>query len=1000
MRSSIQTITNQIPDLSSANEQQQHALLEAVLNSSAHISIVSLNKNYCYTSFSRSHSISMKELFGVEIEKGKNLLEYIPDRVTRQRIKASIDRVLQGETFNEIQVEPLSKKYYELYWNPVVRDKKIIGVSAFIQNITDRKLAEKALRKSEAQLKMGEVFAKFGTWKLDLNEGMVYASAGAKRIYGTNKEKITISELKEFRLPEYSDMLDEALKRLIEKNETYDIDFKIKRESDGKITDVHSKAVYDAATNTVSGSLQDITDRKQAAEALIKSELLYRSVLNASPDGIVITDLEGRLQLVSPAALKIFGYQHPLEVLSRPITDFVIDTDKDRILGNIAKMLQQSKSSSGEYTGLRRDASSFPVEVNTNIIRSITGVATNLITVIRDITQRKQLEALERESKDRIIKIASQVPGVIYQFRLHPDGSYEFPFASESLNAIFQVSPEEFYADPGSAFKKIHPEDYPGFHESILTSAKNLTPWQHGCRVVLNDGSIRHMYGSSVPEPEADGSVLWHGFLTDITEHKFAEERIRQLSKAVEQSPVSIVITDTAGAIQYVNPKFAELTGYSVEEVIGKNPGILKSGHTSEAEYQDLWKTINSGITWHGDLQNKKKNGDLYWESATISPVLNEHGAITHFLAVKEDITERVLSEQKLQQGLKSYEFVNKATSDTIWEWDIKANTINRNESFYKTFGYSADSIDKSPQWAGKNIHPDDHQRVEEIIDNCIANKLENWQAEYRYADAGGMYRYVYDRAYVLFDADGNPQRMYGAMTDLTEKQNLKTALAEQQLKQQKQLLEVNIQAHEEEKSELGKELHDNISQMLATVKMYLGLAKAGRQVPDVDIIGMSYNYVEETITELRKLSHSLVPPSLGEMGLQEALEELINIANAIKDISVKLVIDSKIKRCHFGKKMELMIYRIVQEQLNNIGKYARAKNVSVVLKKEKETLQLTVTDDGVGFDVSAKGKGIGLRNMLNRVEFYSGTLQVISAPGSGCKIIVRIPFDFNKACA
>jgi PAS domain S-box-containing protein len=143
---------------------------------------------------------------------------------------------------------------------------------------------------------------------------------------------------------------------------------------------------------------------------------------------------------------------------------------------------------------------------------------------------------------------------------------------------------------------------------------------------------------------------------TDITDRKRAEEELRKLSRAVEQSPASIVITDTSGAIEYVNPKFVQLTGYSLEEVKSKNPRVLKSGETPSKEYAQLWSTITSGGEWRGEFHNKKKNGELYWESAVISPITNTQGDITYYLAVKEDITERKRSEEALQEAAKEKE--------------------------------------------------------------------------------------------------------------------------------------------------------------------------------------------------------------------------------------------------------------------------------------------------------------------------------------------------------
>lgn len=136
-------------------------------------------------------------------------------------------------------------------------------------------------------------------------------------------------------------------------------------------------------------------------------------------------------------------------------------------------------------------------------------------------------------------------------------------------------------------------------------------------------------------------------------EHGQAEEKIRKLSRVVEQSPCSIIITGIQGNIEYVNPKFSEVTGYKTDEVIGKNPRILKSGGMSPKEYKRLWDTITSGREWRGEFHNKKKSGELFWESASISPIRNSKSVITHYLAVKEDITERKKTETALLNRVK-----------------------------------------------------------------------------------------------------------------------------------------------------------------------------------------------------------------------------------------------------------------------------------------------------------------------------------------------------------
>ncbi|GAH01161.1 unnamed protein product, partial [marine sediment metagenome] len=162
---------------------------------------------------------------------------------------------------------------------------------------------------------------------------------------------------------------------------------------------------------------------------------------------------------------------------------------------------------------------------------------------------------------------------------------------------------------------------------------------------VLKDFSIESEEQSLFEEIAGDIGFALHDIKLE-EERKRLEENIRKLSQSVEQSPASVIITDIQGNVEYVNPKFTQITGYTIDEVKGQNPRILKSGEKSPEEYKELWDTITKGKTWHGEFHNKKKNGELYWEDATIGPIKNEKGEITHFLALKEDITNQKRLEE------------------------------------------------------------------------------------------------------------------------------------------------------------------------------------------------------------------------------------------------------------------------------------------------------------------------------------------------------------------
>ncbi len=173
-----------------------------------------------------------------------------------------------------------------------------------------------------------------------------------------------------------------------------------------------------------------------------------------------------------------------------------------------------------------------------------------------------------------------------------------------------------------------------------------------------------------------------------------SENRLRNLTTAVEQSPACIVVTDLKANIQYINPQFVRLTGYTAEEAIGKNPRVLKTEHTPPETYRQLWQTITSGQTWHGEFCNRKKNGDLYWESAAIAPITSRHGTPTGYVAVKEDITERKRMEEDLQFRSIILATQQEASIDGILVVDGKGKILSHNRRLVEMWGLPAEVIE------------------------------------------------------------------------------------------------------------------------------------------------------------------------------------------------------------------------------------------------------------------------------------------------------------------
>ncbi len=193
-------------------------------------------------------------------------------------------------------------------------------------------------------------------------------------------------------------------------------------------------------------------------------------------------------------------------------------------------------------------------------------------------------------------------------------------------------------------------------------------------------------------ERDAAGGVRHFAIIArDLTAQRESEDRLRRMSRALEQCPVSIVMTDTHGAIEYVNPKFTQVTGYTAEEVMGRNPRVLKSGETTDTEYRRLWQTIASGGEWRGEFQNRRKHGELFWEQASISGIVDETGKVTHFVAVKEDITERKLAQQQhailesqLHQAQK-LESIGRLSAGIAHEINTPMQYVGDNVRFFRT---------------------------------------------------------------------------------------------------------------------------------------------------------------------------------------------------------------------------------------------------------------------------------------------------------------------------
>jgi len=255
-------------------------------------------------------------------------------------------------------------------------------------------------------------------------------------------------------------------------------------------------------------------------------------------------------------------------------------------------------------------------------------------------------------------------------------------------------------------------------HEIVLLS-KSFSdyPLDQEIKTELEIGSTNRHYFDVLLSPLRNGRNKLIGRLMvfrNITERKKNELRLLQLTQAVEQSPASVLVTDLEGDITYVNPHFTILTGYSLSEVIGKNTNIVRSGHTPDHVYQDMWNTIKGGRTWQGEFLNRKKNGDLYWENAVIAPVVDSEGQILNFIAIKEDITKRKDAESALRSSEERFRHLVMSAPDAVFGVDQSGKIILANREAASLLGY------------------EDEELIGFSVENLVPEILRDWHIDHR----------------------------------------------------------------------------------------------------------------------------------------------------------------------------------------------------------------------------------------------------------------------------
>lgn len=587
---------------------------------------------------------AFETLTGLTNVIGKRVTEVIPgiresDPELLQRY-ARVARTAVPEKF-EIYVKALRQWLSISVYSP----EREFFVAVF-DVITQRKQAEKSLQDSEADLRALFDDASLPYHEIDCNGIVVRVNRAECEALGLKATEMVGRPIWDFVCPEEREPCRAAVMGTLLGTSAPPRERKfLSRTGAELIFQLYYRPIQDAAGNVVGvrTTMIDRTETSQLNARLALERQLLHALMDQTPDHIYFKDTEGCFILVNAAQARVLGFSEPAKVVGRSDFDFFSPAHAEPTFRDEQDLIEErvpriSKVERETWP----DGHESWVHTTKVPLRDPAGKITGTFGISRDITEDRRLEAAVRASEERLA-MAKEALGL---------GTWDLDLATGQAKwtrKLLQLygQPED-RQDIAEWAHSVQLDDCDSVRADLAVMARTGKPISRRSRIVWPDGSVRWLHSiTSAIRDNQNKVVRLGGICFDVTELAQTEERLSVLSTAVEQSPVSIVITDLQGNIEYANPKTTELTGYALDELIGQNPRVLKSGHTPPAEYENLWRTIQTG-EWHGTFHNRRKNGDLFWEEATIRPIRDSAGAPTHFLEVKEDITARKLAEDKI----------------------------------------------------------------------------------------------------------------------------------------------------------------------------------------------------------------------------------------------------------------------------------------------------------------------------------------------------------------
>jgi PAS domain S-box-containing protein len=861
----------------------------------------------------------------------------------------------------------------------------ILGVC---RDVTERKKMERELR--EAELKFRTLSEKSLVGIYIIQDGkFAYVNPKFAEICGYPQQDLINSYPVEVVVdPEDHEMVRENIRARIE-GEIESLHFEVRgRKRDGSLVyaEVFGNRSNYQGKPAIVGTLIDITERKIAEEQILKEKKLSNEIIDCLPGIFVLQDDQGRYLRWNKQFGKETGYSDE-EIKNLDPFDLLSGFEKEETRKGFQQIfLDPSWETDLEIEILSKQGKKKPFYLKAKLIQ-YEGKTCFIGTGI-DITELKRVERDLKKSEANLHTILDNTDTIYvlldknFKILSYNQRADDFVFRERHLKINVSDHFVDYFApDRRIALSEWMKKVIAGEHISYEISYPK------------EDGSFTWYFARMFPvanDKEVLGIML---AVSDITERKLTEQKLQrsveQLTYHINNTPLAVIEWDKDMKVIQWSKRAEEIFGWMASEALGK-----------EMHNHIVYKTDIEKVKFHVDgllsgrmvqnphpNRNYSKGGEILHCEWYNSLLRDENGNVETILSLVRDVTEIRNAEEDLRRSFKEISDYKIALDESsiVGITDPQGLFIYVNDNFCNVSGFSKEEL------IGKDhrmLHTGSHSG--EYIQNKW-NKIgagQVWRGEINNRTKTGSNFWVDMTIIPFLDEQGKPIRFMSISNDITRKKIMEQEILDQKVQEQKKITRAVIKAQERERNKIGQELHDNVNQILASSRMYLSLA-LNKKVITKELVEESTVLIESAIQEIRMLSRNQITPR-GKLGLKELIQLLVDNLNENAFIQTRF--EYEVASLPIDSDLKLNIYRIIQEQVNNILKHSQASNVNIRLSSNDEFINISVADDGKGFLPFKKRTGVGLTNMINRVESFNGEFSIESSPGKGCKLGIKIP--------